>query len=102
MVLWSALAISEQLERAVILGAELLDSVKPGWWRKIDPETFLINSFERCILGQLFGNAYVGWRLLSAWTKPGSSAEDYGFADWATEPYWRAAIRLRLLRETTP
>ncbi len=37
-------------------GAKLLDELAPGWADKVDLETLLITSTDRCIIGQLFGD----------------------------------------------
>lgn len=37
-------------------GANLLDEHVPGWADKVDLETFLITSVDRCIIGQVFGD----------------------------------------------
>lgn len=37
-------------------GAELLDRIRPGWHNEIDLDTLEVSDFERCVLGQLYGN----------------------------------------------
>ena len=40
--------------KEVKAGAELLDSVRPGWWNEIDIEELKMSHPYRCILGQLY------------------------------------------------
>lgn len=43
------------LPQRVAAGVEFLDAQAPGWWERIDLESFRLNSCARCVLGQMFG-----------------------------------------------
>lgn len=43
-------------------GMKYLDGISPGWEKKIDLEELQMYSENKCILGQLFGDAYKGFR----------------------------------------
>lgn len=40
--------------------AKWLDSVEPGWWRRIDRDRLFIGSCVDCLYGQLYGSLYEG------------------------------------------
>ncbi len=45
----------------VLRGAELLDRVVPGWVNKVDVVKLDLESCSTCILGQVFGDFFIGW-----------------------------------------
>jgi hypothetical protein len=46
----------------VYTGMKYLDGISPGWEKKIDLEELNMHNESKCILGQLFGDAYKGFR----------------------------------------
>jgi hypothetical protein len=93
-------------------GAALLDRVRPGWAREIDRDRLAMESCDRCILGQLWGDYMDGFREL---VRPLDSrilfsAADHGFTlplreqtgPWTMNRFaaladaWRDEIRKRL------
>jgi hypothetical protein len=44
------------LQQRAATGASWLDSIRPGWFRRIDLRTLDISSDDCCIVGQLFGS----------------------------------------------
>jgi hypothetical protein len=98
----------------VARGAALLDRVRPGWACEVAADRLAMESCDRCILGQLYGEYSLGFWTL---TRPLDarklfSAADHGFTLHASEQAapdadtfarfarladaWRAAIRERL------
>ena len=57
---WSMNLYTEQ----VALGKALLNKQKPQWRKKVDFNKLSMNSFSEDILGQIFGDFYVGIRML--------------------------------------
>jgi hypothetical protein len=51
-------------EDRVQRGAAFLDHVCPGWAWKIALDRLAMDTCDRCIVGQLFGNFYLGARCL--------------------------------------
>lgn len=39
--------------------AKLFDEIKPGWFEEINIDELDMDSYQNCILGQLYGNAEV-------------------------------------------
>ena len=44
----------------VARGAELLDSIRPGWRKEVDLDRLDLSSCHECVLGQLFGGYTYG------------------------------------------
>lgn len=73
-------------ESRVAVGAALLDQTVPGWWQRVDLETLDICRYNRCVLGQLFGDWIVGLDALFGTMPAGAewvAAEQAGF--WVNE-----------------
>lgn len=101
-------------EDRVNRGAELLDRVRPGWAREIAADELAMETCDRCLLGQLYGDYHIGFRavLTSSDSRNLYRAGNFGFTLYDLEqlndgPYvmarfagladaWRAAIRGRL------
>lgn len=49
-------------EERVKKGARLLDRVHAGWAERIEADRLAMESCDRCILGQLYGSYFDGWR----------------------------------------
>lgn len=47
-----------QIQKRVQTGMDYLDREFPGWWEKVDLETFDITRPDHCILGQVTGKNY--------------------------------------------
>lgn len=88
----------------VHLGAERLDTARPGWEKEIDLDLLAIWDGARCILGQLyleFTEGMIQLDLLGirqaavfGFTVPGF---DYEMSDWdALNDAWRKLIRERI------
>lgn len=89
-----------EAQARVAKGAALLDTQRPGWAQKINPETFQISSCTNCVLGQLYGGFGEGCTR----TFPGASsweAQSHGFVDFFANSYgelqeaWLEAIAER-------
>lgn len=65
-------------------GAALLDELRPGWYLQIDLEMLNVCMYNRCILGQLFGNYHIGLRVLITSRKITSFFDLYDFGFEAT------------------
>jgi hypothetical protein len=98
-------------------GAALLDGVRPGWAGEIATDRLAMETCNKCVLGQLYGDYQEGWfRVLEP--LPASrlfSAAAHGFTLYGTEQdtgidpravildrfavlaeAWRAEVRRRL------
>lgn len=53
------------MQEQVAAGAKLLDEKRPGWAKEVNLNTLEMNSFRRCMLGQLYGEYYKGRDLLN-------------------------------------
>jgi hypothetical protein len=51
-------------EKRVERGMALLDRHDPDWFGRIDLETLRMETCNRCILGQLHGHAWIGFRRI--------------------------------------
>lgn len=51
-------------DREVSAAAELLDVVRPRWYREVDVTTLNLVDVNRCVLGQLWGSYHDGERQL--------------------------------------
>jgi hypothetical protein len=101
-------------EDRVANGAALLDRARPNWAREIAQDELAMATCDQCILGQLYGDYRVGFRMV---LEPLPSrylfaATDFGFTlpgeeqpDWGRETLlrfaalaeaWRSEIRRRL------
>jgi hypothetical protein len=115
------------IEERVRRGATLLDREKPGWAEQINEAELVMKSCNDCVLGQVYGDYFVGRRTLGL-VNPTSSdwghkktaahgfyanevlelaattfeeAEAIAKADYdALATAWRAEIRARLQPET--
>lgn len=69
-------ALEEQALVRVMMGAEWLDEVNPGWFHNIDTDDLDIRNCSKCIIGQLYGGFHnldhVSWAVYR-------KAESYGF-----------------------
>lgn len=45
-------------------GIEVLDAKVPGWECQLDPDTLDLASCQLCVLGQIYGDYFVGKRAL--------------------------------------
>lgn len=52
--------LNEEIEVAVGYGAKFLDTHRPGWAEKVDPEKLEMMSKCHCVLGQLYGYYLTG------------------------------------------
>ncbi len=84
---------------SVAKGAELLDRIEPGWFRKIDPFRLNMNSCLRCILGQLYGHV----RRARLYTDAPTRSPDFGFDfnDYSDNAKAQAAWIEEIERRTT-
>ena len=64
--------MNDALQSRVSRGAQLLDSLKPGWREMV--QDLQMASNKRCVLGQLFGGFTAGLENLGV-----EGATDYGF-----------------------
>lgn len=53
-------------KQAVDHGVAFMDTVLPGWWRKINLKTLDIFYPGRCVLGQCYGDFHQGMRASKA------------------------------------
>jgi len=88
--------IPKKLPDRVLHGSMLLGAVRPGWWKKIDPETLDMPLSERCVLGQVFGNFDKGMQALNL--QHGFEGIAHGFQLWPRElvdsiPQWNRIWR---------
>jgi hypothetical protein len=101
-------------EDRVAKGAALLDRVRPGWAGEVAADRLAMESCDKCVLGQLYGNYWAGFRALLMPPGPRTiyRAGDFGFTLHDLEqlndgPYvmarfaaladaWRAEVRSRL------
>lgn len=63
-------------------GADLLDEKEPNWFTRINGDTLDINSFNLCVVCQVFGDFYSGLADLGlglAGKLPEREASEYGF-----------------------
>lgn len=51
--------IEDALMAAVDKGCDLLDNVKPDWYKYIDPQYLNVADSEHCVLGQVFHNLFI-------------------------------------------
>jgi len=65
-------------------GAELLDRVAPGWFKKIDTSTLNMGDCWLCVLGQVYGGYVEG-----LWEIDKLNSVYHGFSLFSTdEPLW--------------
>lgn len=94
-------------------GADYLDDVDPGWYRRVDAETLELGDGRHCILGQLHGEFRLGLgrsHLITMSSAPRASLSPvaYGFKcvegvseEWQAYDYelldeaWKDAVRTR-------
>jgi hypothetical protein len=106
-------------EDRVAKGAALLDEHRPGWARLVALNRLAMETCDQCILGQVCGDYYDGWKkLLPRLPRKWHRSSDYGFTlageeqDLQLGEYgiiqvrfgmladaWRAEIRRRLEAE---
>ena len=94
-----------EAEARVERGAALLDRERPGWQEDVDPFTLRIESCERCVLGQLYGDYTAGFSALTGpetqvpgWRQMHGFAINRGeteIAFWVLTDAWIAAIAAR-------
>lgn len=107
------LITEEKVRERVQRGAEYLDEVDPGWYRRIDAETLELEDGRHCVLGQLHGEFQLGLGrsdvlTLSSAPRASLSPVTYGFKcvegvseEWQARDYelltqrWRGAVRER-------
>ena len=89
------MAVQEQMRMAVRAGAELLDEKRPEWHGEIDLEALDIGSISRCVLGQLYGDYYVGRARVGM--DRNTTGVAYGFCGNPTvlNALWREEIAVR-------
>jgi hypothetical protein len=75
-VLAGRLFIRSQMQKRVRTGVRFLNSVKPGWWEKIDLEHLDMLHTRSCLCGQLYGRYKNAKRVLHM--SP-ADAVTYGF-----------------------
>lgn len=51
-------------QKVVDAGVALLDKKKPTWRKQINPEILDMSRFNRCILGQLYGEYAIGLMMM--------------------------------------
>lgn len=68
--------ITQEFKDHVSAGVTLLEEKFPGWENRIDLEMLSMNSFQDCILGQLYSGYYSGTYLLDLTDE---EAARYGF-----------------------
>jgi len=105
----------EQMMR-VAAGAAFMDSETPGWWNKIELDTFNLRSPACCVLGQVHGgyHGYLGNRFPEYRTGFCMEADDFALGNgflvrgpddisgWqTTENLWRAEITQRQTADET-
>lgn len=96
-------------QKIVSDAAKWLDSVEPGWWRRIDKGNFNIRFCTQCILGQLYGEFTKGLNKhgLSVWGTDKLSLAFNGMLSDGNrshpdkkfnflQPLWLAEIEFRL------
>mgnify|MGYP001564744249 FL=1 len=60
-------------------GAEVLDRVYPGWWRKIDLDRLDMKDCSDCLLGQLYGDYRSGLVKIGLPERPIWESIEWGF-----------------------
>jgi hypothetical protein len=94
----------ELTEDRVSAGAVLLDEQRPGWYAQIDLQRLDMDSYDDCVLGQLFGSFEGGLETLDA---VGLYIYNIGFAGVPGDPrevyellgeLWTREINLRATR----
>jgi hypothetical protein len=74
-------ALARDLAARVRRGAVLLDRVEPGWHLRVAGDRLAMETCDRCILGQLYGDYLKGFRMVTG-PLPSHrlfSAADHGF-----------------------
>lgn len=85
-----------ELPHNVENAAKLLDEEMPGWHNQIDLDRFSIYYADKCILCQLYGNAYKGFELLFGIKR--DEIESWGaFGVYTLQ--WQNAILMRRLED---
>lgn len=81
-------------------GVTLLDTVRPSWYRSVNPETLIMESTCLCVLGQLYGNFYEAEQelgLTAPW-RYGFDGDADGHDFTRLNKLWRDEIISRLSR----
>lgn len=63
-------ATTDDLAACVKRGAALLDRIRPGWAEEIALDELAMETCDRCIVGQLYGDYFKGGRDISAAVGP--------------------------------
>lgn len=89
------LSAAERAEQQVPIAARLLDELRPGWFREVNPGALCMDSLDRCVLGQLYGSFLGGAHEVVV---PREATHPYlmhAFSSYATERDWRREVERR-------
>ena len=91
------------IRRRVLRGMAKLDTVNPGWFKKINLNNLDVSNFYKCPLGQLFGNYSKGYIRAGYSDIDIKSRELHGFTAMGCSVLedkltatWKRAIKKRL------
>ena len=100
------MTISNVYKRAA-KGAELLDNLNPGWFKKIKIHELYMSNCGHCVLGQLYGSYWDGLISIELESDAYVNIEEYGFKESYRSNYgyeeldkeWKIQIQERLNHE---
>lgn len=87
----------EAFDREIPAAAELLDVVRPRWYREVNVHALNLVDVHRCVLGQLWGRYGDGEHALERYLLRNDRSTDVldAFHSNASNELWRAEIERR-------